>query len=407
MLKRANDHQMGDDMICELAKALAEINRTRLRRFDEAIKAFLIALNKKPNDISIRESIAELYETEGQWEKAAIEYKEIIKQDLRKIESFHRLFIVYSNQGKYDEAWCIAQAIYALAPDRLRAEENEFFQKHYQKSLIEIRRNIDKEHWGLIIHSSKSHLLDQLFERLYPYNAPVMERDFNDFNINKKKHIINETDPIPMNKVIDYISKILKFERPQSYIAPAGVNGLRVMNLNKPAILVGNDVLKGISIQMLTFNLTKLLYMMTSHALMATIDVDYDSRRNRLLMVVYSLMKLANLNVPAFDQGLCNVYNKLTDIDRGSVGQLITEMQKLQGKHIDISLWLQGLDHTGNRLGLLICNDLNAAMSAIRNETSPISRLSVAEKIQSLILYSISDEYFQLRKHFGFAIGSK
>ena len=79
-------------------------------------------------------------------------------------------------------------------------------------------------------------------------------------------------------------------------------------------------------------------------------------------------------------------------------------MQQNQRLHLDVSRWLEGLDHTANRLGLLICNDLIAAAQSIRNESMIISRASVSDRIQELILFSISDEYFQLRQSLGLSI---
>ena len=70
----------------------------------------------------------------------------------------------------------------------------------------------------------------------------------------------------------------------------------------------------------------------------------------------------------------------------------------------DVSRWLEGLDHTANRLGFLVCNDLSEAVQTIRNEMVIISRASVADRIQELILFSISDEYFALRKGLGVSI---
>ena len=79
-------------------------------------------------------------------------------------------------------------------------------------------------------------------------------------------------------------------------------------------------------------------------------------------------------------------------------------MQADQRTHLDVSRWLEGLDHTANRLGFLVCNDLSEAVQTIRNEMVIISRASVADRIQELILFSISDEYFVLRKGLGISI---
>ena len=59
------------------------------------------------------------------------------------------------------------------------------------------------------------------------------------------------------------------------------------------------------------------------------------------------------------------------------------------------------------RLGLLLCNDLGVALRVMRDDQLPLSKLSLAERIETLVLFSISDEYFQLRRELGIALGSQ
>jgi hypothetical protein len=144
--------------------------------------------------------------------------------------------------------------------------------------------------------------------------------------------------------------------------------------------------------------------MATPLHMMATIDVEYDMRRNRLMMIIFTLMKMAGLEVEHFDPGLLDVYQRIEELDLVRLNELLNEMQQDPRAHLDVSRWLEGLDHSANRLGLVICNDLAAAAQAIRNETSPLSKVAVPERIQELVLFSISDEYFSLRQALGVAI---
>ena len=154
----------------------------------------------------------------------------------------------------------------------------------------------------------------------------------------------------------------------------------------------------------LAFSISKLLFLMTPHALMATLDVDYDMRRNRLKVIIFTLMRMAGIEVQEFDAGLIDVYRRIDDGDLSTINKLLNEMQTDQRAHLDVSRWLEGLDHTANRLGFLVCNDLAESVQTIRNEQVIISRASVPDRIQELILFSISEEYFALRKSLGVSI---
>jgi len=73
---------------------------------------------------------------------------------------------------------------------------------------------------------------------------------------------------------------------------------------------------------------------------------------------------------------------------------------------VNMSKWLKAVDHTANRVGLILSGDMQVAMSAIKNDAAPTSKLTTAEKEAELIKYAISDEFFEVRRRLGLAITS-
>jgi tetratricopeptide (TPR) repeat protein len=392
MLKRATENNMGGDMVFELAKALGEINRSRLGNYSEAIKAYNIALSKRPDDVATRTVIAELFEREQNWDAAVLQHREILRLDIRQLNSLHKLFQLFVGQGRYDEAWCIAQSLVCLR--HAREDEQDFYGQHHSRKLGDIRRHLENDHWAYLIHPQKSPLMDRLFERLYPYNAPAMQQNHKMYGVHKRRDVISPTEQTPFNSVFEFISRVTRFERLTCFNAPSGSTGLRSMNTEPPAVMVGPDMQRSAGMKALAFSIAKLLFLMTPHALVATLDSDYESRRNRLKIIIFTLMRMAGIEVQDFDMGLIDVYRRIDDADLAKINALLNEMQTDQRAHLDVSRWLEGLDHTANRLGFLLCNDLVEATQAIRNESVIISRASVSDRIQELILFSISDEYF-------------
>jgi hypothetical protein len=77
--------------------------------------------------------------------------------------------------------------------------------------------------------------------------------------------------------------------------------------------------------------------------------------------------------------------------------------------HIDptngvISTWRSATDLTANRVGLILCNDLQIAARAIATEKTPQSTLSAKERLRDLLAYSVSEEYFSVRRHLGLSL---
>ena len=64
MLKRALENQLDDKLVFMLGKGLGEINRTRLKNYGEATKAYKIAIARKPDDVETHQILAQLYELE-------------------------------------------------------------------------------------------------------------------------------------------------------------------------------------------------------------------------------------------------------------------------------------------------------------------------------------------------------
>jgi hypothetical protein len=63
------------------------------------------------------------------------------------------------------------------------------------------------------------------------------------------------------------------------------------------------------------------------------------------------------------------------------------------------------VEHSSNRLGLLLANDLGAAVRSIKNETVQFSKAPVQDRVRELVLFALSDNYFKLRKALQLNIG--
>ena len=72
-------------------------------------------------------------------------------------------------------------------------------------------------------------------------------------------------------------------------------------------------------------------------------------------------------------------------------------------QHLDATRWLDGVDLTADRLGLLCANDLSQAVMAMKNTQYAIGKLEMSDKIRELIVYSVSPEYLALRAALGIA----
>ena len=80
------------------------------------------------------------------------------------------------------------------------------------------------------------------------------------------------------------------------------------------------------------------------------------------------------------------------------------ELVSARGEIIDLSAWVAAADLTAARVGFSLTNDLPAAARVISTEPSAASPLSAKERLKDLLAYSVSEEYFAVRKFLGLEV---
>ena len=405
MLKRAREEKLEDSLVVSLARNLGEINRTRLKKYDEAIKAYRIALTKQPEDLQAHTIIAELYELNDEVDKAIAEHYRMIELNPRSIESYQQIRRLFMESGKYDEAWCVCQVLSYLG--HANPDERAFFEKYRSKTLTQARKALDNEQWGLVYHPELSLMLAHMCQRMYQYTVPLMAVQHKDLKLHKKKDLVDAAEQTPFNSVFNYVTQATRLSRVEVFRLPDGGSGMTTGNFNPPAVLVGGDVLAGRSLQELAFIVSKQLFMMGQHYYLATIDTTYERRKSRLSTIIYTVTKLVNpsAEVPFKDDGLLEAYRQIPAADLQEIAKIIAKMSENPAQHLNLSKWLEMVEHTSNRLGLLLSNDLGAAVRCLKNETSQFSKAPVQDRVRELVLYALSENYFKLRKALGLAIG--
>jgi hypothetical protein len=91
-------------------------------------------------------------------------------------------------------------------------------------------------------------------------------------------------------------------------------------------------------------------------------------------------------------------------VERDSL-RLVVQKFIEDGAKADLKRWMQAVDVSGARAGLLLCADLEIAKKIIAAEPQLPGDLSPPDKLKELIVFSVSEQYLALRKALGIAIG--
>jgi hypothetical protein len=123
---------------------------------------------------------------------------------------------------------------------------------------------------------------------------------------------------------------------------------------------------------------------------------------------VYALMKLVNPQAQVqADPGLLEALQeiRIPPTELTEMTKLIQKMSQNPQQHLNVSKWLEMTEHSANRLGMLLANDIGAAIQVVKNEQGQFSKAPTQERVREIVLFGLSQNYFELRKALGLAIG--
>ena len=93
----------------------------------------------------------------------------------------------------------------------------------------------------------------------------------------------------------------------------------------------------------------------------------------------------------------------ITEAQRAALGDIIDEMQE-RTPHYNTQLFFESAEEFANRVGLLFCDDPSVIGAQLEEEAKPISVRSVSERLNSLMIWATSEQYFTLRKKLNIAL---
>jgi hypothetical protein len=106
----------------------------------------------------------------------------------------------------------------------------------------------------------------------------------------------------------------------------------------------------------------------------------------------------------AVNQTAAELVKYMQPIQRDGLRMVVQRFME-DGAKADLRKWMQTVEVTGARAGLLLCADMDIAKKIISAEPQMPGDLSPGEKMKELLVFSVSEQYFTLRKSLGIAVG--
>jgi tetratricopeptide (TPR) repeat protein len=376
---------------------LVELYRYRLGDNRKAIATCEQLLTIDPGDIKVRDDLARLYEKEGRLDDAAAIHRSLIADSPFSVDSYHALRRIYEHQGHNDQTLCMAATLNFL--DEAKNEEISLLKEHRHALPIPPGRRISEAQYArLLLHPRAGGLLGEMFSFAADHCRDLFVVDQREYKLKSRDRLNLRDSSSKAAATFRDALGFLALPPPEVYGKGVGIKGILAVNTSPPAILFSEDILQRASVPELRFMVARAVAFTRPENLLAAA---LSPRQLRSLLDAMVEMAFPGGQVLALNDEVAMLTRKFQQaIPKNKANRLyqLASMYREQAQDLSIRDWLEGIEHTCNRAGFALCGDLEACVQVLKAARVVSPTGSSRSLIRELIFYSISDDYFELRK---------
>ena len=385
-----------------LWRNLGEVLETHLDRADEAYSAFTVASKLLPSDVDLRKRILALVRDEDDKLLEALEIqRELVTLEpdsTGQLADYAKLLL---RAGRYDEALCVLRVL------RVEGNWSERWERHFarlQRSSLKMpSRSVTEEmRRNYLRPKEQSSILDAIMMVAEDVFGKLFANDMTAVGISEKDRLDMGQDLL-FARLYDQIARLMgRRELPRVYVKRA-MTGMANAIIDKPAFVIGPDLLSGKSDREVAFVIAQQLTLTRPEYVLTTIHQSVHLRSILLVLVNHIDPSIPVQSGPDVDQlrRMIEKYRK-----REARKHLEAAVGKLVAKQLDVNIdaWTEFVADEANRIGLLFCDDLGTADRAIADHPGVMGVHDVDQRRQRLHRWAVSDDYFRLRFELGLSV---
>ncbi|HKU41669.1 MAG TPA: tetratricopeptide repeat protein, partial [Polyangiales bacterium] len=388
--------------------ARAKLLSERLGRTSDALQYWERAQELDPGNRERREILTGIYTKEPKryFERAITAHRELLAEDPYRVESLQSLRRIYTSGKRPDESWCICQTLRCL--QMADVDEEKFFKKYRLTSLPRAKRALDEELYRHYVwHPLQDAGLTAIFATLSPAIVATQSQPLTNFGVDPRNYIDPATDGTAMGRMLAHVSEMTATPLPEVYNVPNDIGGLSFLFSVPPAIGVGQGARAGGPQQALAFvGARHLSYYRPGHYIRQLVPTGTGLRTwlFAAIRMVAPKFPLPGTMEAAVGECVNAIRTQLNGPQRDALRSLTQKLLEA-APELDMKSWMAGVDLSADRLAFILSNDLkvsNAVIDASAEETSVVSK---KDRLRELLSFSVSEQYFELRKALGIALG--
>lgn len=417
-LKRMGEDASPDRML-ELWTRLGDICLDHLGDTEAATEAYQVACELAPDDVQRHEQLADLYLEAGESRRpeAIAELQFLLGHAPDRAELYKALASLYRAEHELDKAFCVAQALVFLGA--ASDEEKLLYQRLRPSQFTPAPRRLTEELWQkAIIHPKEDRHVGAIFSSTLGALAAGSAQPVTAFGLSPDGRADLDRDGRVVSRIVKYVSGVLAIDpAPMVWLQEQG-DGLRVANTVGlgaerqrlvPSLLVGAPQIGKTDERELAFEVGKrIAYLRPERFVTLAVGTLPKLETAFAASVLASGARVKTHDGQTFFEVANEDTKKLAGQLKAQVpGPLLEQVGELSSKLSGrlgnglISSWRTATDLTANRVGFIVANDLETAAKAIATEGAAMSNLSVKDRLRDLLAYSVSEQYFTVRRHLG------
>jgi hypothetical protein len=287
-------------------------------------------------------------------------------------------------------------------------DEEKFFKKYRLTKLAKTKSPITDELWReLVVHPAEDPLITAIFATLQPAVIATQSQPLHALGIHEQLRVDPLSDPTAIVRMLAHVSETTTTYLPPIYDSPHDPGGLSFLFSSPPAIGIGAGAKAGGPQQALAFVAARhLCYYRNGHLLRQLVPTG-TGLRAWLIAAIRTV-------VPRFPapQTLENHVREAGTAIQQHLGgpqreALRSMTQKLleAAPELDLKAWMTAIDLTADRLGFILSNDLKLANAVVEASPEDSASINRKDRLRELLAYAISDQYLELRRRIGIALG--
>lgn len=381
--------------------ALGELYRDHLARPDDAIDAFEAAHTLDPDNRQMLDILGQIYSANcpRYFDKAVGVYTEVLRHDPYRADAYQAMRKIYTEAKSPDGAWLLCQALSVLklaAPD-----EERFFKRMRSEDPAYAQEVLTVEDWSRdLLHPDQDPLLTDTFAIIEPAVVYSRGYEFSELGYNPQYQINLEHHQYPIGQTLHYAAGVMDMVPPPCFENTNDPGGLVFLDTKTPAISMGLGVLnQHIPPQTLAFiSGHHLSYYRHGHFLRQLVGTG-----TGLKSWLFAAIKLISPTFPiapdlegAVAECTGTLHATLSPQSKDDLARAVSKLLQASTA-LDLKRWVNAVDLTADRVGLLLAHDLESAVEVIRGADDASSQ----RRLKEIVLFSISPNYLRLRERLG------